>query len=154
MNSKRLSVITFALVLCMAAFGQTGSVSAAIEPALKSPAQFGVSFTGALNISRDNYLTALYGYSDVSKPAHAGLLGVGRNLVEFMPGFTLAGNVQVGAVFSGGTVRRALVFGTGVVTDLGNGYTVTYGLHVNKVRDSKLYPSAYVSLGYSFGRYR
>jgi hypothetical protein len=145
----------FSLLLLLAfftcaAFAQSGSLSTAIEPALKSPAQFGVSITGARNVTRDTSVTALYGFSDSVARSRAVLLGVSRNIVDFLPGLMLVGDLRAGMVYSQHRGFAALVYGVGVAADLRNGYSVTYGIHVNKVRDAKLYPSLYVSVAKTF----
>jgi hypothetical protein len=136
--------ITLLLIcaLALSAFAQTGTISAAIEPALASHSpQFGVSFAGALNVDRDDAVSLRYGSGGTW------LGGITRSLVEFDPWCcTLVADIQAGA--SGG--RRMILYGVGVATDLGSGFSVTYGLHINKLGGTRLFPTFYVSVAKQF----
>jgi hypothetical protein len=148
---KKLLLI--AVCLCGLAFAQGGSISTAFEPAvvpIQSHFSFGVAIAGALNLTPNNWASAQYGYSESITPTHTALLGVGRNLVEFLPGATLIGTLQAGRTFIRLGDRSLLVYGTGAATSLGDGYTVTYGVHINKQQSARLYPSVFVSLSKSF----
>ena len=140
--------VTAALFILVAssAYGQVaGSVSTAVEPALVPRSQqVGVSVAGSLNVSTSNSVSLRYGAGNTV------LAGVGRSLVEFLPGFRLVGDIQAGGSRSAGHVHGLTLYGAGVATDLGNGYSVTYGLHIDKPAGTKMYPSVYVSLGRSF----
>jgi hypothetical protein len=109
-----------------------------------------VAVAGSLNLTPNNWASVQYGYSDSVTPTRTALLGVGRNLVEFLPGATLIGTLQAGRTFSRAGGRSLLVYGGGVATDVGDGYTVTYGVHINKEQGARLYPSVFISLGKSF----
>ena len=148
---KKLFLI--AVCLCSLAFAQSGSISTAFEPAvvpIQNHFSFGVAVSGSLNLTPNNWASAQYGYSESIIPMHTALLGVGRSLVEFLPGATLIGTLQAGRTFGRSGDRRLLVYGTGVTTDLGDGYTVTYGVHINKPQGARLYPSVFVALSKSF----
>jgi hypothetical protein len=132
---------------------KTAPSSTAFEPAvvpIQNHFSFGVAVAGSLNITPNNWVSAQYGYSESITPTHTALLGFGRNLVEFLPDATLIGTLQVGRTFSRAGDRCLLVYGSGVTTDLGNGYMVTYGVHINKPQGARLYPSVFVSLSKSF----
>lgn len=143
------------IVVCLSgfAFAQTGSVSTAFELSV-TPIQnhfsFGVAAAASVNLTTNNWASVQYGYSESITPTHTALLGVGRNLVEFLPGATLIGTIQAGRAFSRTGDHTLLVYGTGVATGLGNGYTVTYGVHITKEQGARLDPSVFVSLGKSF----
>ncbi len=146
-------LLLLAVCLCGFAFAQSGSFSTAFEPAvvpIQNHFSFGVAAAGSLNLTPNNWASVQYGYSDSVTPTHTALLGVGRNLVEFLPGATLVGTLQVGRTFSRAGDRSLLVYGSGVATDLGDGYTVTYGVHINKEQGARLYPSVFISLSKSF----
>ena len=148
---KKLLLV--AVCLCGFAFGQSGSISTAFEPAvvpLQNHFSFCVAVAGALNLTPDNWASAQYGYSDSIIPTQTALLGVGRNLVEFLPGAALIGTLQAGGTFSRAGDRYLLVYGSGVATALGDGYTVTYGVHLNKQQGARFYPSVFISLSKSF----
>jgi len=134
-------------------FAQNGSVSTTLEPVvvpIQSHFSFGVAVAGALNLTPANWVSVQYGYSESITPTHTALLGIGRNLIEFLPGATLIGTLQGGRAFSRAGDRSLLVYGAGVSTALGDGYTVAYGVHVNKEQGARLYPSVFVSLSRSF----
>ena len=148
---KKLLLI--AVCLCSFALAQSGSISTAFEPAvvpIQNHFSFGVAVAGSLNLTPNNWASAQYGYSESITPTHTALLGVGRSLVEFLPGATLIGTFQAGKTFGLAGDRRLLVYGSAVTTDLGDGYTVTYGVHINKQQGARLYPSVFVSLSKSF----
>ena len=148
---KRLFLIS--VCLCSFAFAQSGSISTAFEPAvvpIQGHFSLGAAVAGSLNLTPNNWASVQYGYSESITPTHTALLGVGRNLVEFRPGAILIGTIQAGRAFSRTGDRCLLVYGTGVATALGNGYTVTYGVHINKAQGTRLYPSVFVSLSKSF----
>ena len=134
------------ILAASSAYGQVaGSVSTAVEPALVPRSQqVGVSVAGSLNDSPSNSVSLRYGAGNTV------LAGVGRSLVEFLPGFRLVGDIQAGRSRSAGHVHGLMLYGAGVATDLGNGYSITYGLHIDKPAGTKMYPSVYVSLGKSF----
>lgn len=139
------TLVLFAVLpFVQVAIAQSGSVSTAIEPALVPRATpVAVSVAGALNLTRSDSVSLRYVSGSTV------LAGFGRSLVEFLPCCTLVGDIQAGASF-GRRMLGAVVYGTGVATDLGDGYFVTYGLHVNKLAGGKMYPSVYVSLQKSF----
>ena len=148
---KKLLLI--AVCLCSFALAQSGSISTAFEPAvvpIQNHFSFGVAVAGSLNLTPNNWASVQYGYSESIIPTHTALVGAGRNLVEFLPGATLIGTIQAGRTFSRAGDHSLLVYGTGVATSLGDGYTVTYGVHINKQQGARLYPSVFVSLGKSF----
>jgi hypothetical protein len=128
------------------------TISTAVEPALNAPARFGVSaaasvpmFHGTVWQDDDrNSLSVRYGSGRTI------LGGVSRNFVEFLPGLSLVGDVQAGTTGRSGVI----LYGAAVATDLGRGYSVTYGAHINKIAGRPMYPSAYVSIGYTFGGWR
>src|ERR1035438_2653318 len=100
-SMKKLSLIV--VCLCSSAFAQGGSVSTAFEPAvvpIQNNFSFGVAVAGSLNLTPNNWASVQYGYSDSVTPTHTALLGVGRSLLEFLPGATLVGTLQVGRTFS------------------------------------------------------
>ena len=148
---KKLLLIEVSL--CGLVFAQSGSISTAFEPAV-APIQnhfaYGVAVAASLNLTPNNWASAQYGYSESITPTHTALLGIGRNLVEFLPGATLIATIQAGRTFSHAGDRSLLVYGTGVATDLGGGYTITYGVHINKQQGARLYPSVFVALSKSF----
>lgn len=143
---KYFAAAALFILVASSAYGQVaGSVSTAVEPALVPRSQqVGVSVAGSLNVSPSNSVSLRYGAGNTV------LAGVGRSLIEFLPGLTLVGDIQAGGSRSAGRVRGVVLYGAGVATDLGNGYSVTYGLHINKPAGTKMYPSVYVSLGKSF----
>jgi hypothetical protein len=139
--------------LCSPAFAQSGSGSTAFEPAvvpIQSHFSFGVTVAGSLNLRSNNWVSAQFGYADSIAPTRTPLLGVGRNLIEFLPGATLIGTIQAGRAISRAGDRSLLVYGVGVATDLGDGYAVTYGVHINSQAGLQLYPSVFVSLSKSW----
>ena len=148
---KKLSCIIGLLAMAaLSAFAQV-TVSTAVEPAFNAPARFGVSAAISAPLpptwldgwEKDkNFVSFRYGSGRTI------LGGISRNFVEFLPGLTLTGDIQAGE-----TGRRGLIlYGAAVATDLGDGFSVTYGLHVNKIAGSRMYPSGYVSLAYTFGK--
>ena len=140
---KKLALL---LLLCGAAFAQ-GTFSTNIEPVLmKHQAQFMVSATGAYSFSQDT-AALLHWRSD--KAMFGGLT---HDFAQFSSCCTLMGDFQLGAQYNGPHVKGALLWGAGVRTDISDSVTVTYGLHVDKVADARLFPSAYVSLDLHFGR--
>ena len=150
---NKLSTAVICLLLCKAAFAQSGTVSTTFEPTvipIDSHFSFSVAAAGSFNLTRNNWVSAQFGYSESPAATRTGLLGVGRNLVEFLPGLTLVGTVQAGRSFSREGDRFLVVYGTGVATDLGDGYSVTYGVHINKQEGTRLYPSLFVSLSKSW----
>ncbi|MGD0869076.1 MAG: hypothetical protein ABSB88_05965 [Bryobacteraceae bacterium] len=150
---KRLFVITVALVLAaLCGFAQV-TVSTAVEPALNAPARFGVSAAVSATLPPTWLDGWDEGRNSVSIRYGSGrtiLGGVARNFVDFLPGLSLVGDVQAGT--TGG--RGVILYGAAVATDLGRGYSVTYGAHINKIAGRPMYPSAYVSIGYTFGGWR
>jgi len=142
----KIAVITVLLaLLAVSAFGQV-SVSTAIEPALNAPARFGVSAAVSANFTANNAASFRVG------SGHTFLAGLSRSLVYLsnLAGAecSLVGDVQGGVT----SQRRIILYGAAVATDVGQGISISYGLHVNKIEGRPLYPSAYVSVGYSFGR--
>jgi hypothetical protein len=130
------------------------TISTAVEPALNAPARFGVSgavsvpiFHGTVWQDDDrNSLSVRYGTGRTM------LGGLSRNFVEFYPGISLVGDVQAGVTQVAAHNRGVVLYGAGVATDLGRGVSATYGLHINKIAGAPMYPSVYVSLGFSSGR--
>lgn len=140
---KRLLVITSVFVLAVLCAGAQVTVSTAVEPALNAPARFGVSAAASVPIPYFN-LSMRYGSGNTLMP------GLSRNFVEFWPGAELVGDIQGGVMRDRGNARGVILYGAGVATDLGEGFGVTYGLHINKIAGRPIFPSAYVSLGYTF----
>lgn len=134
-----------AVLLSWPAFGQI-AFSTAIEPALNAPARFGVSVAVAGDVTEKNMLSARFGSGPTLMPGYT------RRFIEFMPGATLYGDIQAGITYRQVTDRKDLtriaMYGAGVATDLGRGWSVSYGLHVNKIAHVPMYPSVYVSLGW------
>ena len=146
-------VIAIFLFLSIAAMAQDFILSTSIEPALNAPARFGVYVAGAVNVTENNAFSLRVGTGRTLTPGYA------RCLLEFYPGVTLIGDVQAGVTRDRGEARGMVLYGVAVATDLsrgntGYGFSVTYGLHVNKIADRPMYPSGYVSLGYTFGRFK
>jgi hypothetical protein len=148
---KKLSCVIGLLAMAALSAVAQVSVSTAIEPALNAPARFGVSAAISAPLpptwvdgwsTAKNFVSVRYGTGRTI------LGGLSRNFVEFLPGLTLVGDVQAGVAGR----REMVLYGAGVATDLGDGFSVTYGLHVNKISGSRMYPSGYVSLAYTFGR--
>ena len=135
-----------AVLLSWPAFGQIG-FSTAIEPALNAPARFGVSVAVAGNVTENNVLSARFGSGPTLMPGYT------RKFIEFMPGATLYGDIQAGMTYRQVTgqkdLTRIAMYGAGVAGDLGHGWSVSYGLHINKIAHVPMYPSVYLSLGWS-----
>jgi hypothetical protein len=144
--NTRFVVITLALLSGLAR-GQV-TASTAVEPSLNAPARFGVSAAIGVNVTEGNTVSFRYGSGRTM------LGGVGRPLADLGRAWgaecRLVGDVQAGIA----SRRGVVVYGAAVATDVGQGASITYGIHINWIAGRPLYPSAYVSLGYSFGRYR
>jgi hypothetical protein len=145
MRIKAIVLPLLAAFLACSAYGQI-TFSSAVEPALNAPACFGISVAVAGNVTENNVLSARFGSGPTLMP------GFTRQLVEFLPGITLYGDIQAGITYrqvaGQKDLTRIAMYGAGVATDLGNGFSVSYGLHVNNIGHVPMYPSVYVSLGW------
>ena len=146
MRTNIIVLPLLAALLACSAFGQV-AFSSAIEPALNAPARFGVSVAVAGNITENNVLSARFGSGPTLMPGYT------RKFVEFLPGIALYGDIQAGMTYrqvaGQKDLTRIAMYGAGVATDLGNGFSVSYGLHINKIAHVPMYPSVYVSIGWS-----
>lgn len=145
----RINLIILPLLAVLVSWPAAGQIafSTAIEPALNAPSRFGVSVAVAGNVTENNVLSARFGSGPTLMPGYT------RKFIEFMPGTTLYGDIQAGITYSQVTGQKDLtrfaMYGAGVATDLGRGWSVSYGLHVNMIAHVPMYPSVYVSLGWS-----
>jgi hypothetical protein len=132
------------LVLASGAFGQTGTISAAIEPALNT-GHFGGSAAVALDLSSE---------SSVSLRAGTGktvLAGFNSEIVRLTAGdlqFRIHGDLQAGMI--GG--RAGISTGLYVpVWSIGK-YAVSIGAHLVKAGGVSVYPTVYASVARSWGK--
>jgi hypothetical protein len=119
---------------------------------LNAPARFGISAAVAGNITPNNALSVRFGSGSTL------LGGYARTLVCFAgcgfwgEGASLYLDAQAGMTYRLAAdqkeLTRIVMYGAGVRTYLGGGFSASYGLHVNKIAHVPMYPSVYVSIGW------
>jgi hypothetical protein len=145
----RINVIILPLLAVLLSWPAAGQIafSTAIEPALNAPARFGVSVAVASNVTENNALSTRFGSGPTLMPGYT------RKFIEFLPGIALYGDIQAAMTYrqvaGQKDLTRIAMYGAGVATGLGNGFSVSYGLHINKIAHVPMYPSVYVSVGWS-----